>query len=76
MTTMVGSLYGQAEHIKREAAQLDPLKVAITVLLVVPFVLGYTVRLVWVLISLLWVGAVHGWRVASAQVEARQRTDG
>lgn len=69
-------LYGATEQIKREAAQLDPVKVLITLLLVVPFVLGWAARFVWMVLALLWTGAVMGWRVASAQHAARAGADG
>lgn len=63
------SLYANAEAIRKEARQLDPVKVLITLLLVVPFVLGWTARFVWVVVSLLWTGCVYGWRSATARVD-------
>lgn len=68
----MATLYASTEAIRREAAQLDPVKVFLTLLLVVPFVLGWTLRFAWVAFSLLWTGAVQGWRTAAEQIEARQ----
>lgn len=70
----MATLYASADRVRREAAQLDPVKALLTVLLVVPFVLGYAVRLVWVVVALLWTGGVVGWRTAAEHIEAR-RTD-
>lgn len=66
------TLYASAEAIRREARELDPMKVLITVLSLIPFALGWTVRLAWVLISLLWTAGVVGWRQADAQMAARR----
>lgn len=68
----MATLYATADQVRREALQLDPIRVLITVLLVVPFVLGWSARIVWVLVALLWTGASLGWRTAAEQVEARQ----
>lgn len=66
------SLYASTAKIRTEAAQLDPLKVLVTLVLIVPYILGWTARIVWILIALLWTGGVHGWRTAQAQIEARE----
>lgn len=68
----MATLYASTESIRREAAQLDPVKVFLTLLLVVPFVLGWTLRFAWVAFSLLWTGGVQGWRAATEQIDARQ----
>lgn len=70
MTT--SSLYASTAQIRAEAAKLDPLKVLITLVLIVPYILGWTARIVWILIALLWTGGVYGWRKAQAQIEARE----
>lgn len=70
------TLYANAKSIRQEATQLDPVKVALTLLLVVPFLVGWAVRICWVLVALLWTGAVHGWRIAEAQVAARSQPPG
>lgn len=66
------SIYASTAKIRAEAAQLDPLKVLITLLLIVPFMLGWAARIVWVVIALMWTGGVHGWRTAQAQIAARE----
>lgn len=71
----MATLYASIESVRREARTLDPLKVLITLICAIPFALGWVVRLAWVLFSLLWTGAVYGWRQASAQLDAR-RGDG
>lgn len=68
----MATLYASVDQVRREAAQLDPLKVLVTLLLIVPFVLGYAVRLAWVVLALLWTGSVIGWRTATTQIEARR----
>lgn len=64
------SFTAQVERINTEARQLDPKKVALTLLAVLPFVLGWTLKKVvvvsWVALSWLWTAAVVGWRAADA----------
>lgn len=69
MTTAVFTRAGSlADEIRAEARNLDPVRVLLTVLMVVPFVLGWlagqAARAVWVVGSFVWVSAVVGWRVA------------
>lgn len=68
----MATLYASADQIRREAAQLDPLKVLLTLVLIVPVLIGWTVRLAWVLFALLWTGVVQGWRICDRQVKARE----
>jgi len=70
------TLNATADAIRSEARQLDPLKVLVTLIALVPFLLGWTARIVWVLISLLWGGAVVGWKTAHGQIEARSQSRG
>lgn len=72
----MATLYASAEAIRREARDLDPLKVLVTLVCLVPFVAFYAARIAWVLISLLWTGGVHGWRTASQHLEARRSPTG
>lgn len=69
---MVSAVYDQVTSIRTEAAKLDPFKVFITLFLLPFFLVGWSVRMVWVVIALAWAGAAHGWRSASKQIEARQ----
>lgn len=69
MTTLLMRAGAVADEVRAEAAKIDPVKVAVTLLMVVPFVLGWlaakTVRAVWAAVSWLWAAAVVGWRTAS-----------
>jgi hypothetical protein len=60
-----------AEQVREESRQLDPVKVVLTVLMVVPFALGWTVgivaRGVWLVVAWTWTAAVVGWRTAWAR---------
>jgi hypothetical protein len=57
-----------AEQVRAEARDVDPVRVLLTVLAVVPFVLGWVagalVRVVWALLAWSWAAAVVGWRMA------------
>lgn len=65
MTTLAATVAAA----RRERAKLDPAEVALTVLMVLPFALGWVVRkivgVVWLVVSWLWTSAVIGWRAAS-----------
>lgn len=72
MTTAVFARAGRvAEQVREESRQLDPVKVVLTLLMVVPFVLGWTVgklcRGVWLVLAWTWTAAVVGWRTAQAR---------
>lgn len=68
----MATIYGTADRLRAEAVTLDPLKVLITLLVTPFFVVGWAARLAWVIIALVWTGAVHGWRLADEQVKARE----
>lgn len=68
----MATLYATAGHVYKESLKVDPVKVLLTLLLVVPFILGWMARIVWVLVALLWTGTALGWRTAAGQIEARQ----
>lgn len=59
------------EAVRAEAKQLDPAKVALTLLMVLPFVIGFvakkTVGVVWLVVSWLWTAALVGWRAAGKE---------
>lgn len=52
------------EQIDKEARKLDPAKVALTVLVFLPFLIGWTARKAWLVVA--WMGAavLLGWREA------------
>jgi hypothetical protein len=68
VTTLLMRAGAVADEVRAEAAKIDPVRVVITLLMVVPFVLGWlaaqTVRASWVVVSWLWAAAVVGWRTA------------
>lgn len=70
------TLEGTADAIRAEASKLDPLKVLVTLIALIPFLLGWSARIVWVLVSLLWGGAVVGWRKATEQIDDRSAERG
>lgn len=53
---------------RAESRQLDPVKVILTLLMVVPFVVGWVacqvVRAVWTVFAWTWTATVVGWRTA------------
>jgi hypothetical protein len=60
-----------ADQVREESRRLDPVKVALTLVMVVPFVLGWTaakvVQLAWKVLAVLWTAAVVGWRTARGE---------
>ncbi|MEV4180194.1 hypothetical protein AB0J28_01945 [Streptosporangium canum] len=60
------------ERINAEARTLDPAKVLMvlarlvgTVLLAIPYALGWALRKMWMGLALVWTAAVLGWREAA-----------
>ena len=69
MTTAVFAKASRtAEQVRAEARELDPAKVVLTLLMVVPFVLGWlagmVVRAAWTVLAWTWTAAVVGFRTA------------
>lgn len=68
MTTLLMRAGAITDEVRAEARSIDPVKALLTLLMVVPFVLGWlaaqTVRAAWVVLSWLWAAAVVGWRTA------------
>lgn len=64
----MGRISGVADQVREESKTLDPAKVALTLLMVVPFVLGWLVGLVfraaWSVLAWVWTAAVVGFRTA------------
>lgn len=60
-----------ADQVREESRQLDPVKVVLTLLMVVPFACGWTAgklaRGVWLVLAWAWTAAVVGWRTALAR---------
>lgn len=56
------------EQVRVEVRRVDPAKALLTVLALVPFLLGWlaaqTVRACWAVISWTWAAVVVGWRTA------------
>ncbi|MBX6382174.1 MAG: hypothetical protein IRZ07_04240 [Microbispora sp.] len=52
------------DRIDAEARKLDPARVLLTVLAVIPFVLGWLLGKAWLVVAWLWTAAVVGWREA------------
>lgn len=56
------------EQVRAEARRIDPAKVLLTVLALLPFLLGWlaaqTVRACWAVVSWTWAAVVVGWRTA------------
>lgn len=66
------SVYADVSSIRAEAAKLDPVKVALTLAAIVPFVLFFVLRFAWMVPAYLWTSGVHGWRQADKVLHARQ----
>lgn len=70
------SLYASLGQIKAEAARLDFVKSALTVLGLLPVAVGFLLRFLWMAPAFLWASAMWGWRRADALVKARQAGSG
>jgi hypothetical protein len=61
------------DQVRAEARRVDPAKALLTVLALVPFLLGWlaaqTVRAVWAVLSWTWAAVVVGWRTAYGQAD-------
>ncbi|HEY9414183.1 MAG TPA: hypothetical protein VIQ30_05450 [Pseudonocardia sp.] len=70
---------GLSDEIRAEAKQIDPVKVAFTLLMVpfviVGFVLAHTVKVAWTVLTFMWVSLLVGWRRAGGP-EAFRRSGG
>jgi hypothetical protein len=61
-----------AAAVRVRAAQLDPVKVLVFVLSLPLFVLGFTLRGLWFVVSLFLAAGMEGWDAAGQQIAARQ----
>lgn len=61
------------DEVRAEASRIDPAKVVLTILFIVPFVLGWlaaqTVRATWTILSWLWAAVVVGWRTGYGRAD-------
>lgn len=75
----MGRVSRMADQVNAESKTLDPAKVALTLLMVVPFVLGWLAglvfRSVWTVLAWVWTAAVVGFRTARPSV-AHEREPG
>jgi hypothetical protein len=72
--TLVLRASSVADDVRDQAAKADPAKALLTVLALVPFLLGYvaawTVRAAWTALAWTWAAAVVGWRAAYGSAPA------
>lgn len=75
--TVTGRLSRTVDRIDSEAKQLDPRKVALTLLFALPFALGWligiTVRALWAVGAWLWTAGVVGFRTARPRRPPRDK---
>jgi len=68
MTAVFARAGRMADQVRDEARRLDPAKVALTLLFVVPFVLGWLAgvvwRVLWTVFAWTWTAMVVGFRTA------------
>jgi uncharacterized membrane protein len=61
------------DQVRAEARRIDPAKIVLTVLFLVPFVVGWlaaqTVRACWAVVSWTWAALVVGWRTAYGRAD-------
>ncbi len=63
------------EKISEDARRLDPAKVALTLLLAVPFLLGLVLRMVWLVVAFLYSAVVSGWEAGGNLGKLRKAPD-
>lgn len=74
MTTAVFARAGRvADQVREESRQLDPVKVLLTLAIVLPVVVGWLARKVclaaWTVFSWVWTAALVGWRAGGPSGE-------
>jgi hypothetical protein len=67
----VATLYASANVIQARAKTLDPVKVLITLVSLLPFLVFYVARFVWLVASLLIAAGMEGWDSASRRIAAQ-----
>lgn len=63
------------ERISAEARQINLAKVLLTILLTVPYVLGWVARKTWLFLAFLWSATKLGWRDAGSPKTTEAGTD-
>lgn len=64
------------ERIEERARAADPRRVLLTVLLAVPFVLGWLAGRAWLALAYVWSAVIAGWQAATARREGEDRAEG
>ena len=62
-------------QISEDARRLNPAKVALTILLALPFLIGWVARVVWLALAFLWSAVVYGWEAGGNLGAPRRETD-
>jgi hypothetical protein len=71
----MATLYASADAVRARAASLDPVKVLVALVGLVPFLVFFAARVVWFLASLLIAAGMEGWDAAGRRVPV-PRADG
>ncbi|MCU1659305.1 MAG: hypothetical protein JWO57_3961 [Pseudonocardiales bacterium] len=66
------AVYASSDAIRTRAARLDPVKVLITVLSVLPYLVFGFARVVWFVLSLLIAAGMEGWDAAGRSIDTRR----
>lgn len=64
--TLIGRASATADQVRAEASELDPAKVALTLLFLVPFVVGWLLGALWTGAAWAWQAAVQGFRTSAS----------
>jgi hypothetical protein len=70
--TLLGKASRKADKVRTEARDLDPAKVALTLLFLVPFVVGWLLGALWTGLAWAWQAAVEGFRTSASACPRRQ----
>lgn len=64
------TLYASASAVQARARQLDPVKVLVVLISVVPWLLFAALRVVWFAVSILIAAGLEGWDAAGRRLPA------
>jgi hypothetical protein len=67
VTTALAGASGLADKVRAEAKTLEPGRVLLTLLFLVPFVVGWLAAAIWTAGTWLWAAAVVGYRSGRAR---------
>ncbi len=77
MTADAPSFYADLRKVREEAARLDFVRSMLSVIGIIPIVLGFTARVLWMAPAFLWVSVMWGWRRADSAIKsAHERVGG